>query len=47
MPPAEGLRVVPVGGIGEVTPGTDIARLIAAAVVAGASRRGPPCTTAT
>ena len=32
MPPAEGLRVVPVGGIGEVTPGTDLARLIAAAV---------------
>ncbi len=32
MPSAEGLRVVPVGGIGEVTPGTDIARLIVAAV---------------
>jgi len=32
MPPAEGLRVIPVDGIGEVTPGTDISRLIAAAV---------------
>jgi coenzyme F420-0:L-glutamate ligase / coenzyme F420-1:gamma-L-glutamate ligase len=32
MSPAEGLRVVPVDGIGEVTPGTDLARLIAAAV---------------
>ena len=29
----EGLRVLPVGGIGEVTPGTDLARLIADAVL--------------
>jgi coenzyme F420-0:L-glutamate ligase / coenzyme F420-1:gamma-L-glutamate ligase len=40
MPPAEGLRVIPVAGIGEVTPGTDIARLIAAAV-APAHPAGP------
>jgi coenzyme F420-0:L-glutamate ligase / coenzyme F420-1:gamma-L-glutamate ligase len=32
MPPTEGLRVVPLGGIGEVTTGADIAGLIAAAV---------------
>src|SRR6202042_2815130 len=32
MPPAEGLHVFPVPGIGEVTPGTDLAALIAGAV---------------
>ena len=32
MPRAEGIAVFPVGAIGEVTPGTDLAALIAAAV---------------
>jgi coenzyme F420-0:L-glutamate ligase / coenzyme F420-1:gamma-L-glutamate ligase len=40
MPLAEGLRVIPVAGIGEVTPGTDLSRLIAAAVAPG--RPGGP-----
>ena len=35
MPEAEGVQVLPVTGIGEVTPGTDLARLIADAVTAG------------
>ena len=46
MPSTEGLRVVPVGGIGEVTPGTDVARLIVAAVEP-ARPGGPSCSTAT
>jgi coenzyme F420-0:L-glutamate ligase/coenzyme F420-1:gamma-L-glutamate ligase len=32
MPPAEGVQVLPVTGLGEVTPGTDIAVLVAGAV---------------
>jgi coenzyme F420-0:L-glutamate ligase / coenzyme F420-1:gamma-L-glutamate ligase len=32
MPPAEGVQLLPVTGIGEVTPGTDLAGLLAAAV---------------
>ena len=32
MPPAEGLRVLPVAGLGEVTPGTDLAALVLGAV---------------
>jgi coenzyme F420-0:L-glutamate ligase/coenzyme F420-1:gamma-L-glutamate ligase len=40
MPPAEGLHVFPVTGIGEVTPGTDLAVLIAA-VLAPAHPDGP------
>jgi coenzyme F420-0:L-glutamate ligase / coenzyme F420-1:gamma-L-glutamate ligase len=32
MPPAEGLRVFPLVGLGEVTPGTDLAALVAGAV---------------
>ncbi len=32
MPQAEGMRVLPVAGVGEVTPGTDLARLIAESV---------------
>jgi coenzyme F420-0:L-glutamate ligase / coenzyme F420-1:gamma-L-glutamate ligase len=40
MPPAEGLRVFPVAGLGEVTPGTDLAALIAGAV-APAEPDGP------
>ena len=32
MPPADGVLVVPVAGIGEVTPGTDLAVLIAGAL---------------
>ncbi len=40
MPRAEGVQVFPVGGIGEVTPGTDLAALIAGAV-APAQPGGP------
>ena len=40
MPRAEGVQVFPVGGIGEVTPGTDLAALIARAV-APADPEGP------
>jgi coenzyme F420-0:L-glutamate ligase / coenzyme F420-1:gamma-L-glutamate ligase len=32
MPPTEGLRLLPVTGIGEVTPGTDLAAVIAGAL---------------
>ncbi len=32
MPPAEGVQVLPVTGLGEVTPGTDVAVLVAGAV---------------
>src|SRR5271154_5660181 len=32
MPPAEGLRVFPITGLGEISPGTDLAALIAGAV---------------
>jgi coenzyme F420-0:L-glutamate ligase / coenzyme F420-1:gamma-L-glutamate ligase len=35
MPPAEGVHLLPVTGIGEVTPGTDLADLLAAAVAPG------------
>jgi len=35
MPEAEGVQVLPVTGIGEVAPGTDLATLIAEAVTAG------------
>jgi coenzyme F420-0:L-glutamate ligase / coenzyme F420-1:gamma-L-glutamate ligase len=40
MPPADGLHVFPIAGIGEVTPGTDLAALIAT-VVAPAHPDGP------
>src|ERR1700677_4980081 len=40
MPPAEGVQVFPLTGLGEVTPGTDLAALIAA-VVAPAHPDGP------
>jgi coenzyme F420-0:L-glutamate ligase/coenzyme F420-1:gamma-L-glutamate ligase len=40
MPPADGIRVFPIHGIGEVTPGTDLAGLIARAV-APANPDGP------
>jgi coenzyme F420-0:L-glutamate ligase / coenzyme F420-1:gamma-L-glutamate ligase len=40
MPRAEGVQVFPVGAIGEVTPGTDLAALIARAV-APADAEGP------
>jgi coenzyme F420-0:L-glutamate ligase/coenzyme F420-1:gamma-L-glutamate ligase len=32
MPPAEGMALIPIGGIGEVTAGTDLGRLIADAL---------------
>src|ERR1700729_464300 len=40
MPPAEGVRVFPITGLGEVAPGTDLAALIAGAV-APADPDGP------
>jgi coenzyme F420-0:L-glutamate ligase/coenzyme F420-1:gamma-L-glutamate ligase len=40
MPPAEGVQVFPLTGLGEVTPGTDLAALIAG-VVAPANPDGP------
>src|ERR1700677_2966882 len=40
MPPAEGVQVFPIAGLGEVTPGTDLAALIAHAV-APADPDGP------
>jgi coenzyme F420-0:L-glutamate ligase/coenzyme F420-1:gamma-L-glutamate ligase len=36
MPDAEGLTILPVSGLGEVTPGTDLGRLIAEAPMGGA-----------
>jgi coenzyme F420-0:L-glutamate ligase/coenzyme F420-1:gamma-L-glutamate ligase len=39
MPGAEGVSVIPVEGIGEVTPGTDLAQLIAQATKDGAELR--------
>ncbi len=39
MPDAEGLTILPVSGLGEVTPGTDLARLIAQAPAGGARLR--------
>jgi coenzyme F420-0:L-glutamate ligase/coenzyme F420-1:gamma-L-glutamate ligase len=39
MPDAEGLTILPVSGLGEVTPGTDLARLIAQAPSGGARLR--------
>jgi coenzyme F420-0:L-glutamate ligase/coenzyme F420-1:gamma-L-glutamate ligase len=44
MPPADGVRVFPVAGLGEVMPGTDLAALIAGAV-APADPDGPELTT--
>jgi coenzyme F420-0:L-glutamate ligase / coenzyme F420-1:gamma-L-glutamate ligase len=44
MPPAEGLRVFPLAGLGEVTPGTDLAALIAGEV-APARPDGPDLAT--
>src|ERR1700733_7531843 len=40
MPPAEGVHVFPIAGLGEVAPGTDLAALIAGAV-APADPAGP------
>ena len=37
MPPAEGMQIIPIAGLGEVAPGTDLAALIA-----GARRAGRP-----
>ena len=39
MPDAEGLAILPVSGLGEVAPGTDLARLIAEAPTGGAALR--------
>jgi coenzyme F420-0:L-glutamate ligase / coenzyme F420-1:gamma-L-glutamate ligase len=39
MPETEGLRILPVAGLGEVVPGTDLARLIAEAPSGGAALR--------
>jgi coenzyme F420-0:L-glutamate ligase / coenzyme F420-1:gamma-L-glutamate ligase len=39
MPDAEGLAILPVAGLGEVAPGTDLARLIARAPTGGARLR--------
>ena len=39
MPDAEGLRILPVAGLGEVVPGTDLARLIAETPSGGAVLR--------
>jgi coenzyme F420-0:L-glutamate ligase / coenzyme F420-1:gamma-L-glutamate ligase len=36
MPPAEGVQIFPIAGLGEVTPGTDLVALIAAAVAPSA-----------
>src|SRR3984885_57047 len=44
MPPAEGVHVFPLASIGEVTPGTDLAALIAGAV-APADPEGPELAT--
>ena len=46
MPDAEGVSLIPLTGIGEVVPGTDLGALIAAAV-GPPGRRAPSSATAT
>ncbi len=46
MPPAEGVQIFPIAGLGEVTPGTDLVALIAGAV-APATRVDPNWPAAT